>query len=205
VGSHHQGKVVRLQPFGAFVELAPGIDGLVHVSNLADRRINHPKEVVDVDQQVEVVVEKVEPTQKRVALALWREGYTGPREVAVETPGATAPASNRPKIGDVQEVTVDRIEPFGIFVTFAGGRGLIPNVELGTPKGADHRKLFPGGSKIKAAIIEIDGQSRLKLSKVAAEHAEERAEVQHYLKTNQPRIQGKGFGTLGDLLKAKLK
>jgi small subunit ribosomal protein S1 len=100
---------------------------------------------------------------------------------------------------------VDKVEPFGLFVSFPNGRGLIPNVEMGTPRGTDHKKQFPVGTKFKAAVIEIDNQGRLRLSKVAAEHAEERAEVSKYLAENQPKQKGKGFGTLGDLLKAKLQ
>ncbi|HLU65417.1 MAG TPA: S1 RNA-binding domain-containing protein, partial [Kofleriaceae bacterium] len=53
VGARVKGKVVRLQPFGAFVEVAPGVEGLVHISQLAaDRRINHPREVVEIGQEV---------------------------------------------------------------------------------------------------------------------------------------------------------
>ena len=104
---------------------------------------------------------------------------------------------------DVFEVTVDKIEPYGLFVSFAGGRGLVPNVEMGTPFGTDHRKQFPAGTKFKALLSEIDTQGRLRLSKVGAEQAEDRAEVRKYLSESQPKTTGKGFGTFADLLKAK--
>jgi small subunit ribosomal protein S1 len=104
-------------------------------------------------------------------------------------------------VGDLVEASVDKVEPFGLFVRFANGRGLIPNVEMGTPKGADHRKLFPVGTKFKAAIIESDGKGRLKLSKSGAEQAEERAEYRQFMKEQEKTGGGgKGFGTLGDLL-----
>ena len=71
VGARIRGKVVRLQQFGAFVELAPGIEGLVHISQLAaDRRINHPREVVELGQEVEVNVLGLDHERKRISLSL---------------------------------------------------------------------------------------------------------------------------------------
>jgi small subunit ribosomal protein S1 len=216
VGARVPGKVVRIQPFGAFVELAPGIDGLIHVSNLSDQRIAHPKDVVSEGQEVEVVVEKVDSAQRKIGLALWREGYTGPKERTVEEladesaqpgerPERAMRSVNRAKVGDVVQGTVDRVESYGVFVSFPTGRGLIPNAEMGTARGTDHKKQFPAGTVIKCAVVEIDNQGRLRLSVVAAEVAEERAEVAQWQQKNQPKQKGSGFGTLGDLLKAKLQ
>jgi len=71
VGSYHAGKVVRLAKFGAFVNLAAGIDGLLHISKLGGgRRINHPKEVVDTGQTVDVKIEDIDQEQKRISLSL---------------------------------------------------------------------------------------------------------------------------------------
>lgn len=70
-GSVVTGKVVRLTDFGAFVELAPGIDGLVHISKLgAGRRINHPREVVQAGEALEVKIDGVDPEKKRLSLSL---------------------------------------------------------------------------------------------------------------------------------------
>jgi 4-hydroxy-3-methylbut-2-enyl diphosphate reductase len=69
-GSVVAGKVVRLAPFGAFVELQPGIDGLVHISQLADRRVAKPEEVVSVGQEVKVKVLGVNPQAHRISLSL---------------------------------------------------------------------------------------------------------------------------------------
>ncbi len=69
VGSVHLGKVSRLAPFGAFVTLEPGIDGLLHISKLGGgRRLNHPREVVDVNQDLTVKIENIDQQQKRIAL-----------------------------------------------------------------------------------------------------------------------------------------
>lgn len=70
-GSFHTGRVARLTNFGAFVTLAEGIDGLIHISALAGgRRINHPREVISEGDSVEVRVEAVDPERKRISLAL---------------------------------------------------------------------------------------------------------------------------------------
>ncbi len=69
-GSGHLGKVARLAQFGAFVTLAPGIDGLVHISKLGGgRRINHPREVMEVGQDIDVTIESIDLEQKRISLA----------------------------------------------------------------------------------------------------------------------------------------
>jgi small subunit ribosomal protein S1 len=203
-GDQVKGKVVRMQPFGAFVELQPGVDGLIHISALgAPKRIAHPKEVVSEGEEVLCLVESIDPVQKRIGLRRI-SAEEAQESVAEETRSAApAPRAGPPKVGDVFQVTVDKVEQFGLFVSFPRGRGLIPNAEMGTPKGADHRKQFPPGTTFKAAIVEIDSANRLKLSKTAAEAAEERAEYRAFMKQRQPQGSGKGFGTLGDLLKLK--
>ena len=68
-GSYHTGTVSRLAPFGAFVTLAPGVDGLIHVSRLGgEKRINHPEDVLKTGQTIEVRVEAVDMNNKRISL-----------------------------------------------------------------------------------------------------------------------------------------
>ena len=70
-GSYQNGRVARLTPFGAFVTLASGVDGLIHISKLgAGKRIQHPKEVISEGQEVEVKVEGVDREQRRISLSL---------------------------------------------------------------------------------------------------------------------------------------
>lgn len=70
-GSSTQGTVRRLEQFGAFVELAPGVDGLVHVSRLAlDRRVAHPRQVVAIGDTVEVTIVSIDPEKRRIALSM---------------------------------------------------------------------------------------------------------------------------------------
>ncbi|MGH7855748.1 MAG: S1 RNA-binding domain-containing protein, partial [Candidatus Binatia bacterium] len=70
-GSSVRGKVRRLESFGAFVEIAPGLEGLVHVSRMAlDRRVAHPRQVVAIGDEVEVTVASVEPEKHRIGLSM---------------------------------------------------------------------------------------------------------------------------------------
>jgi small subunit ribosomal protein S1 len=69
VGSTHMGTVARLAQFGAFVTLAPGVDGLVHISKLGGgRRINHPREVLEEGQNIDVTIEAIDLAEKRISL-----------------------------------------------------------------------------------------------------------------------------------------
>src|SRR5262245_17795315 len=71
VGTSVRGRVRRLEQFGAFVELAPGLDGLVHISRMVvDRRIAHPRQVVSIDDEVEVTVVELDPASRRIGLSM---------------------------------------------------------------------------------------------------------------------------------------
>lgn len=88
-GARVKGKVTRLQPFGAFVEIAPGIEGLVHISELgAGKRINHPKEAVEVGQQVEAVVMSIDSEKRRISLSMASSKDGSPDEVAASIKAA---------------------------------------------------------------------------------------------------------------------
>jgi 4-hydroxy-3-methylbut-2-enyl diphosphate reductase len=64
------GKVVRIAPFGAFVEIEPGVDGLVHISQLANRRVEKPQDVVSINQPVKVKVLSIDSNEKRIGLSI---------------------------------------------------------------------------------------------------------------------------------------
>ncbi|HYO69287.1 MAG TPA: S1 RNA-binding domain-containing protein [Archangium sp.] len=207
-GDRLQGKVVRLQPFGAFVELRPGVDGLVHISALSERRIAHPRDVVQVGESIWVQVEKIEPNDKRIGLRriteeeAQRPAEERPAPAAAQEKKPAEPATPRPKVGQVVVGKVDRIEPYGVFLVFPGGKGLIPASETGTERGTDLRKKFSLGQELKVALVDIDASGKVRLSITAAERAEERAEVEAWTKSQQPVGAGKkGFGTFADLLK----
>jgi small subunit ribosomal protein S1 len=91
-GARVKGKITRLQPFGAFVELAPGVEGLVHISELGTgRRINHPKEVVEIGQDVEASILTIDHERHRIGLSLAASNDGNAEDVA-EAKKANAPA-----------------------------------------------------------------------------------------------------------------
>jgi small subunit ribosomal protein S1 len=98
--------------------------------------------------------------------------------------------------------TVERVEPFGVFVRLGPGQvGLIPNAEMGTDRGTEHRKSFPPGTRVTVMVLGIDDSGRrIQLSRARALMHDEQAETQAYLR--EAAGQGGGFGLkLGDVLK----
>jgi small subunit ribosomal protein S1 len=204
-GAVFEGVVTSVQDYGAFVDIG-GVEGLVHVSELAWDRVSKPQDLLKSGDTVQVQVLRIDEDPKkgeRVSLSVKALTPRPEPAAAPERPARPAPPPP-PRAGDVVEVSVDKIESFGIFVRFAGGRGLVPASETGTPRGADLRKAFKVGDAFKALVLQIDEQNRIRLSKSGAEDAAERAEAAAYMKA-APRPAGKGFGTLGDLLRAKLE
>ncbi len=112
-------------------------------------------------------------------------------------------------VGQVVSGTVDRVENYGVFVQIdgtkgRGGRGLAPTAELGTPRGADLRKAFPLGTKLKAKVVAIE-EGKMRLSLRALKDDEERAEVESFRAKEKEKQSAApaSFGTFGDLLKAR--
>lgn len=192
VESTVRGIIVRLETFGAFVSLEPGIDGLIHISNLgAGRRINHPKEVVEVGQEVEAFVLGVDPDKKKLSLSLDR------KVKAEDIP--------LPKVGEVLNGKVERVMPYGLFIRLESGiSGLAPNAEMGTPRGSDHAKMFPAGCDIQTMVIEVDQEhKRVRLSRKAIAAQSEKEDVSRYMSTVSESKES-SMGSLGELLKAKM-
>ena len=183
-GAKITGKVQRIQPFGAFVELFPGVDGLIHVSNMSTDRVRDPRQVLKEGDEVEATVVSLDFEKRRIGLSL------------VKTPQELA---NELGTGSVHEGTIDRIESFGLFVKIpSGARGLVPISETGTQRGADLKKEFQPGQTVKVTVLEVDANNgKIRLSIKAAADAEERAEFSSYMGKS---TSSSGFGTFGDLL-----
>jgi small subunit ribosomal protein S1 len=203
-GAVLDGVVTSVQDYGAFVDIG-GIEGLVHVSELAWDRVSKPQDLLRAGDPVQVQVLRIDQDPKkgeRISLSV-KALSPRPEPAAPDRPPRPAPPPP-PKVGDVVEASVDKIEPFGLFVRFAGGRGLVPASETGTPRGADLRRAFKAGDVLQALVTAIDDQHRIRLSKTGAEDAAERREAAEYMRS-APRGSGKGFGTLGDLIRQKLE
>jgi small subunit ribosomal protein S1 len=112
VGSYQVGKVSRLAPFGAFVTLGEGVDGLLHVSKLASgRRVGHPREVLGVGQSVEVRVDLVDKAARKISLSLG-DVVRAEEEAAAELKAfreqACAPPANLQTLGDILKARLDK-------------------------------------------------------------------------------------------------
>jgi small subunit ribosomal protein S1 len=187
-----RGRAVRATEFGVFVELLPGVDGLLHTSEIPRHRQAAMREAVAASAAIAVMIVNVDTARRRVALALAPDGAA----VGEHMESTVA-------VGAVLTGTVERHEAFGVFVRLGPGQtGLVPNAELGTARGADHRRTFPVGSEMKVLVLAIEeGGRRIRLSREKALAHEEQAESQAYLKDAARKG---GFGmTLGDFLKGR--
>ena len=167
VGSAFSGTIVRSTDFGLFVELEPGVDGLVHYSQLPfGVRQGDPS--ISIGTKVSGWIREVDPSKKRLSLSL--------REVATTDPWENV--SDRYPIGKVVEATVDHGGAPGIFVQLEPGlTGLIPNSEIIVAPGADPSKAFPAGEKLLVRVMSVEPQrKRMSLSHEAAKAALERDE-----------------------------
>lgn len=151
-GDTLEGEVVSLADFGAFVEVVPGLEGLVHVTELSwVERTNHPGEILDAGDEIEVKVIDIDPEKRRVGLSVkqlqpnpWKEFAEG-----VE-------------IGDVLEGEVTNITDFGIFVEVAEDvEGLVHVSDISwTEEIADASNHFEVGESVEAKVLELDVEAQ---------------------------------------------
>ena len=144
------GEVKRVTDFGAFVEIAPGVDGLVHISDLSHDRVRNVKDVVDVGKKVTVKVTKTEWDKNRIGLSLkatTEDPYTAHAESLA--PGATVTG----KVTNVAE--------FGCFVEIAPGvEGLVHISELDWKRVPSVDAVVKKDEVVQVKILEVDPQSR---------------------------------------------
>jgi len=193
--TRHTGKVTRLEDFGAFIELEPGLECLLHVADLSFERVEHPKDKLTLGQDLEVVVAHFDSRNRKIAVH----------------PALSGEQANEPvqRVNRNQQLKVEivKIDTAGLVVrvlgaTGRGARGFIPAGQTGTPRGTELRKSFKLNAVIDAKVIEVDpkrGEPRLSIRELA-EDEERRATREYRQKLN---AQG-GFGTLGDLFRSKL-
>jgi ribosomal protein S1 len=154
-GDRRRGRVSALVPFGAFVDLG-GVEGLVHVSELAHRQVATPDQVVKVGDEIDVVVLEVNPEKKKISLS---------RKRALPDPWAQFQAAHQP--GDLVYGTVTGVAAFGAFVRLDGQEleGLIHISELSKFRVEDPNEVVAVGEGLWVKIIEITPEKkRLSLS-----------------------------------------
>lgn len=144
-GQIRRGRVSNLASFGAFVDLG-GVDGLIHVSELAWSRVSHPSEVVRVGDEVDVYVMSVDRESKKIALSLKRA-----------RPDPWATVDQRYEVGQELVGTITQIKPFGVFVKLEDGiEGLVHTTELeGVSKNA-----LREGQRLRVRVLSIDPERR---------------------------------------------
>src|SRR5262249_45254383 len=138
----------------------------------------------------EVLILEIDTAKRRISLA------PAPRGAAAGDVVQGAALS----VGTTVSGKVEDVKPFGVLLRLAPGQtGVIPNNEMGTPRGTDHAKEVPAGTEITAEVTAIEqGGRKLRLSRARAIRTEERAEMQRHTQTEQ-----KGsLSTFGDLLRA---
>lgn len=173
IGSKHTGVVRNLTPFGAFVELEEGVDGLVHISDLSwTKKVRHPSEVVKKGQEIEVVVLDINKDERRIAL--------GHKQVEANPWDAFEDAYNT---GTETTGTISRLIDKGVIVTLPlGVDAFVPLNHLGKPnvkRAADHFKV---GEELPLKVIEFDKENkRIVLSVSEYLKGKEQEEVDRYM------------------------
>ena len=167
-GSKISGVVRNLTSFGAFVEVEPGIDGLVHISDMSwTRRVQHPSEVVRKGEEVEVVALSIDPDQKRISLGLKQVDDDPWYELA-----------QRFEPGTESEGHVVRLLDKGLVVDLGDDvEGFVPISQLGVDEElGDPSDLFVEGDRLELKVLESDPiNRRIVLSVTDAPGVEERA------------------------------
>lgn len=150
-GTRLSGKVTNLVDYGAFVELEPGVEGLVHISEMSwTRKLRHPSQMVHVGDEVEVVVLSVDPDKKRISLGM-KQVRPNPWDIVAE---------KYPE-GTILEGSVKNITEFGIFIGIEDGiDGLIHVSDISWTKKVRHPgEMFKSGDTVMAKVLTVDKEN----------------------------------------------
>ncbi len=151
-GERVRGAVTRLMDFGAFVEIEPGIEGLIHISEMSwARRVRTPADIVKPGETVEAVILGVNPAERRISLGL---------KQALGDPWAGAAEKFAP--GTVTEGPVTNLTKFGAFVQLTEGvEGMIHISEISAEKRINHpQEVLRVGQVVKAQVLALDAEKR---------------------------------------------
>lgn len=152
IGDRVQGKVSRLADFGAFVELLPGVDGLIHISEMSwAKKVRKPSDLLKTGEMVEAVVLGVNAGDRRISLGL-KQALGDPWEDAVK----------KYAVGTVAEGPVTSLTAFGCFMDLGGGiDGMIHISDITREKRLNHpREALSTGQTVKAVVLEVDRERR---------------------------------------------
>lgn len=152
VGTRVRGRVINLVEFGAFVELEPGLEGLIHISEMSwTKRIRHPRQVVNLGDRVEAVVLDLQPAEQRLALGLRQTEPDPFLEVAARYPE-----------GSLVRGRVRNLTDFGAFIEIEPGvEGLLHVSDLSWNKRIKRpEQLLARGQEVEAKVLKVDVLNR---------------------------------------------
>lgn len=190
-GDQVTGKVVRLTSFGAFVEVVPGVDGLVHISEMSHtKRVLRPDDVVQVGEMIQVVIKSIDMDSKRISLSIkdaLGDPWTG--------------ASAKYEISSIVEGRLEKREKFGLFINLEPGvTGLMPASNISNAANAsDFDRLKPGDS-VPVMIQEVDEEKR-RLTLASPDQKEGGDNWKQFANTKKST----SFGTMESLLREALE
>jgi small subunit ribosomal protein S1 len=188
------GRVVSVRDFGAFVDLG-GVQGLLHVSEMAWARVSDASQVVKPGDEITVKVLRVDAGTQKISLGL-KQLLGDPWSKVAETYDA----------GQLRSAGVSRVADFGVFVELEPGvEGLIPASETGVGRDGDLKKAFPIGSNVQVVVLDVDAAARrIRLSVTAVQKMREADEMREYTERGESKP-AESFSSMADKLRDALK
>ena len=169
VGSRVKGKVRNFTNYGAFIELEEGIDGMIHISDMSwTRKINRPSECLNKGDEVEAIVEAVDPKEQRISLSL-KKAQTDPwAEIATKYP-----------VGKLVKGKVSKIASFGAFIELEDGvDGLVHISQISDERVTHVKDVLKEGQEVEARVVKVDRKDRrIGLSMTAVNMTEEQVKA----------------------------
>jgi small subunit ribosomal protein S1 len=189
------GRVASVREFGAFVELGGGVQGLVHISEMAWERVTDPSQIVKPGDEIAVKVLRVDADKQKISLGL--------KQLAADP---WSRVGQTYQAGQVRSGRVTRVADFGPFVELEPGvEGLIPLSESGLGRDGDVKKAFRVGDELQVVVLDVDPAAhRIRLSVTAVQTMREADEMREY-SDRADAAAPERFGTLADKLRDALK
>jgi small subunit ribosomal protein S1 len=188
-GSRVKGTITSITDFGAFMEVEPGVEGLIHISDISWERIKHSSQKLKVGQETEAIILNIDVEKQKLSLGIkqlegdiWEDFF------------------ERQKVGDLVKVKVVRLTDFGVFVEITPGiEGIVFLSELDEERIENPKETFSVGEERLAKIIKMSPrEKKISLSFRQAQFDLQKLEYQKYIQS-QKRL------TLGDVFKEQLK
>ena len=189
-GKRVEGKITNITAFGAFMEVEKGVEGLIHISDISWKKINHPSDVLKIGDEIEAIILSIDVEKEKLSLGIkqlegdiWEDFF------------------ERQKIGDIVNVKIVRIVDFGVFVEIMPGiEGVVFVSELSEKKIENPSDDFSVGEERSAKILKMNKKDKkISLSFKKAQLEMQKREYKKYMQGQDTKH------TLGDIMKDQLK